>query len=74
MIPPIFLDKIKTIQYGNKIIVGIDLALIELVNSDKIEFQSVIQDGKYTLIGPELFEGVKDQSEPREVVHSVKAV
>ena len=74
MIPPIFLDKIKTIRYGNKIIIGIDSALIELVNSDKIEFQSVIQDGKYTLIGPDLLEGVKDQSEPREAVHSVKAV
>lgn len=45
--PPIFLDKIKTIQYGNKIIVGVDLALIQLVNSNKIEFQSAIQDGKY---------------------------
>jgi len=74
MIPPIFLDKIKTIRYGNKVILAIDLALIELVNSDKIEFQSVIQDGKYTLIGPELLEGVKDQSEPREAIHSVKAV
>lgn len=74
MIPPIFLDKIKTIRYGNKILIGIDLALIELVNSNKIEFQSVIQDGKYTLIGPTLLEGVKDQSEPREAIHSVKAV
>ncbi len=72
--PPIFLDKIKTIRYGDKILICIDSALIQLVNSDKIEFQSVIQDGKYTLIGPELLEGMRDQSEPREVVHSVKAV
>jgi len=74
MIPPIFLDKIKTIRYGNKVILAIDLALIELVNSDKIEFQSVILDGKYTLIGPRLLKGVKDQSEPREAVHIVKTV
>lgn len=74
MIPPIFLDKIKTIRYGDKILICINSALIQLVNSDKIEFQSVIQDGKYVLIGPALLEGVKNQSESSEEIHSVKAV
>ncbi len=69
----VLLDKIKTIRYENRIIIVIDESLTKLVGN-KIEFQSVIQDGKYTLIGPELFEGVKDQSEPCEAVHSVKAV
>jgi len=64
MIPPIFLDKIKTVRYGNKILLGIDLALIELVNSDKIEFQSVIQDGKYVLIGPKIIGSMMDQPKP----------
>ena len=74
MIPPIFLDKIKTIRYGDKILIGIDSALIELVNSDKIEFQSAIQDGNYVLIGPKLLERVTDQSKPEEVSNIVKAV
>ncbi len=74
MIPTIFLYKIKTIQYGNKIIIGIDLALIELVNSDKIEFQSAIQDGKYVLIGPKIRERRMDQSKPWEVSNVVKTV
>ena len=74
MIPPIFLDKIKTTHYGNKIIISIDDSLRKLATDPEIEFQSVIQDGKYTLIGPQLLEGVKDQSEPREAVHSVKTV
>jgi len=72
--PLIFLDKIKTIRYGNKILIGIDVALIELVNSDKIEFQSVIQDGKYVLIGPALLEGVKNQPKPKEAYTIVKAI
>ena len=74
MIPLIFLDKIKTIRYGDKILICIDSILIELVNSDKIEFQSAIQDGNYVLIGPGLLEGMKDQSEPGEVSNIVKAV
>jgi len=49
-----FLDKIKTIRYGDKIVLAIDSALIQLVNSDKIEFQSAIQDGNYVLIGPKI--------------------
>lgn len=72
--PPIFLDKIKTIRYGDKILIGIDSALIELVDSDKIEFQSAIQDGKYVLIGPKLLERVTDQSKPWEVSNVVKTV
>lgn len=68
------LDKIKTTHYGNKIILSIDDTLKKIVVDQEIEFQSVIQDGKYTLIGPTLLEGVKDQSEPREAVHIVKAV
>ena len=74
MIPLIFLDKIKTIRYGNKILIGIDSALDDLTNSDKIEFQSVIQDGKYVLIGPKLLERVTDQSKPWEVSNVVKTV
>lgn len=74
MIPPIFLDKIKTIHYENKIILAIDDSLSKLVNSDKIEFQSAIQDGKYVLIGPKLLERVTDQSKPWEVSNVVKTV
>jgi len=73
MIPPIFLDKIKTFRYENRIVIVIDESLTKLVGN-KIEFQSVIQDGKYVLIGPELLGSTKDQSEPREAVQSVKAV
>ena len=74
MIPPIFLDKIKTIRYDNKILISIDSALADLVNSNKIVFQSVIQDGKYVLIGPKLLERVMDQSRPKEVPTTVKAI
>ena len=73
MIPPIFLDKIKTTQYGNKIIISIDDSLRRIVDDQEIEFQSVIQDGKYVLIGPALLEGVKNQSKPKEVYTIVKA-
>ena len=71
---PIFLDKIKTIRYGDKILLGIDSALIELVNSDKIEFQSAIQDDHYVLIGPKIIESMIDQSKPWEVSNVVKTV
>jgi len=70
---PIFLDKIKTIRYENRIVVVIDGSLIKLVG-DKIEFQSAIQNEKFVLIGPELLESMKDQSQPNEVVTTVKAV
>ncbi len=71
--PPIFLDKIKTIHYENRILIVIDESLTKLVG-DKIEFQSAIQNGKFVLIGPELLESMKDQSQPNEVVTTVKAV
>jgi len=74
MIPSIFLDKIKTSHYGSKIIISIDDSLIKLTNSDKIEFQSAIQDGKYVLIGPNVLGSILNQSKPREAVQSVKAV
>ena len=70
---PIFLDKIKTIRYENRIRIVIDDSLTKLVGN-KIEFQSVIQDGKYMLIGPELLESTKDQSESSEAIHFVKTV
>ncbi len=71
--PPIFLDKIKTIRYENKIVIVIDESLTKLVG-DKIEFQSVIQDGKYVLIGPNVLGSILNQSEPREAVQSVRTV
>ena len=71
---PAFLDKIKTTHYGNKIILSIDDLLKKIVSDQEIEFQSVIQDGRYVLIGPALLEGVKDQSKPEEVSNIVKAV
>ena len=74
MIPPIFLDKIKTYHYSNKILISIDDGLIKLVDSDKIEFQSAIQDGKYVLIGPNVLGSILNQSKPREAVQSVKTV
>ncbi len=71
---PIFLDKIKTIRYENRIVIVIDAALATLAGTDKIEFQSAIQDGKYVLIGPNLLGSILNQSKPREAVQSVKAV
>jgi len=71
--PPIFLDKIRTIRYENKIVIVIDESLTKLVGN-KIEFQSAIQNKKFVLIGPELMESMKDQSQPNEVVTTVKAV
>jgi len=70
----VLLDKIRTIRFENKILIVIDAALATLVASNKIEFQSAIQDGKYVLIGPKLLESMKDQSQPSEVVSTVKAV
>lgn len=71
--PPIFLDKIKTIHYENRIVIVLDESLTKLVGN-KIEFQSAIQNGKYVLIGPELLESMKDQSQPLEVSNVIKAV
>jgi len=68
------LDKIKTAHYGNKIILSIDDSLKKIVSDQEIEFQSVIQDGKYVLIGPALLEGVKNQSKPKEAYTIVKTV
>ena len=70
---PIFLDKIKTIHYENKIVIVIDESLTKLVGN-KIEFQSVIQDGKYVLIGPNVLGSILNQSKPREAVQSVRTV
>ncbi len=69
----IFLDKIKSIRYENRIVIVIDAALATLAGTDKIEFQSVIQDGKYVLIGPKVKQ-TEDQSKPWEVSSIVKAV
>ena len=69
----VLLDKIKTIHYENKIVIVIDGSLTKLVGN-KIEFQSAIQNKKFVLIGPELLESMKDQSQPSEVVTTVKAV
>ncbi len=71
---PIFLDKIKTIRYENRIVIVIDAALAILAGTDKIEFQSAIQDGKYVLIGPNVLGSILNQSEPSEAVQSFKAV
>ena len=71
---PIFLDKIKTIRYENRIVIVIDAALAKLAGTDKIEFQSAIQDGKYVLIGPNVLGSILNQSKPREAVQSVKTV
>ena len=57
----VLLDKIKTIRYENRIVIVIDQALTKLVNSEKIEFQSAIQNGNYVLIGPKVKE-IQDQS------------
>ena len=70
----VLLDKIKTIRYENRIVIVIDATLAKLVGTDKIEFQSAIQDGKYVLIGPNVLGSILNQSEPREAVQSVKAV
>ena len=70
----VLLDKIKTIRYENRIVIVIDAALAMLAGTDTIEFQSAIQDGKYVLIGPKLLGRMKDQSQPNEVVTTVKAV
>jgi len=69
----VLLDKIKTIHYENRIVIVIDESLTKLVGN-KIEFQSAIQNEKFVLIGPELLENMKDQSQPSEVVTTVKAV
>jgi len=50
----------------------IDESLTKLVGN-KIEFQSVIQDGKYVLIGPKVMQ-TEDQSKPWEVSSIVKTV
>ena len=70
---PIFLDKIKTIHYENRILIVIDESLTKLVGN-KIEFQSAIQNEKFVLIGPKLLESMKDQSKPLEVSNVIKAV
>jgi len=69
----VLLDKIKTIRYENRIVIVIDESLTKLVGN-KIEFQSAIQNEKFVLIGPKLMESMKDQSQPNEVVTTVKAV
>ncbi len=69
----VLLDKIKTIRYENKIVIVIDGSLTKIVGN-KIEFQSAIQNEKFVLIGPELSESMKDQSQPSKVVTTVKAV
>jgi len=74
MMNDVLLDKIKTIHYENKIILAIDDSLSKLVNSDKIEFQSAIQDGNYVLIGPKIIGNMLDQSKPREVSNIVKTI
>ena len=70
--PPIFLDKIKTFRYKNKILVVIDDVLATASGAEEVEFQSIIQDGKFVLIGPKILGSTKDQSEPCEAITVVK--
>lgn len=75
----ILLDKIRTIHYENKIVIVIDESLTKLIDSNKIEFQSAIQNGNYVLIGPKVKE-IQDQSNESqqsnlmEVANVIKAV
>ena len=75
----ILLDKISTIRYENKIIIAVDVALAALVATDRIEFQSAIQNGNYVLIGPKI-KSIEDQSSESqqsnkmEVANVIKAV
>ncbi|MCH7561385.1 MAG: hypothetical protein IIC67_08500 [Thaumarchaeota archaeon] len=48
----IVLDEIKTLIHGGKIIIPLDEKLTQLVNSEKIIFQSMIKDNKFVLVGP----------------------
>jgi len=75
----VLLDKIKTIRYENRIVIVIDAVLATLVTSDKIEFQSAIQNGNYVLIGPKVKEiqdqpNESQQSNRMEVANVIKAV
>ncbi|KAG2474522.1 MAG: hypothetical protein NPMRTH4_360008 [Nitrosopumilales archaeon] len=66
------LDKIKTFRYKNKILVVIDDVLATASGAEEVEFQSIIQDGKFVLIGPKILWSTKDQSEPCEAITVVK--
>ena len=75
----VLLDKIKTIRYENRIVIVIDAALAKLAGTDKIEFQSAIQNGNYVLIGPKVKEiqdqsNESQQSNKMEVANVIKAV
>lgn len=48
----ILLDKIQTLIHGDKIIIPLDQKLTQLVDSEKIIFQSMIKNNKFVLVGP----------------------
>ena len=48
------LGEIKTIEFGNKIILSIDQRWIKYFDTDELTFQSSIKNGKYVLVGPEI--------------------
>lgn len=48
----VVLDKIQTLIHGDKIIIPLDKKLTQLVDSEKIIFQSMIKDNKFVLVGP----------------------
>ena len=48
----VVLDKIQTLIHSDKIIIPLDKKLTQLVDSEKIIFQSMIKDNKFVLVGP----------------------